>query len=100
METILLSLAAIYDADPGVRLTAEQLFRGMASSSVPPTDEESRAALAELIDRRLAAAEDDSLPMGLVPQKVYRITTDGLDFKRHRFPWDLVDRFAARRGGE
>ncbi len=94
MEAILLSLACVYEANADVRLTARHIFKGLGDSTVPPTDEEAQAALSELIDRELVSVHDDDQPVGMVPQKVYRITTDGLDFKRHVFPWDFLDRFS------
>lgn len=96
MEDILLTLQAIWTANPGIGLQAGQLYEGLAAGSeVPPSDEEARAAVADLVERELAESVPSKMPSE-VPQKCYRITAKGRDFASHKFPWNYLDAFAPK----
>ncbi len=93
METILQSVQAVWEANPGVCLLIGHIYRGLANSSVPPSEDEGRAAVAELTERGLIDVQDS--PVGDMPGKCYRISQRGRDFVSHGYPWDLVDEFSA-----
>jgi len=93
MKDILRFLDIMWKANPSVALPAGELYRGLANSEVPPTDTEARAAVADLIERKLIESEPAAVPSE-VPQRCYKITAKGRDFVEHRFPWFAIDAFS------
>jgi len=95
-QTILQTLNTIWEANPGVCLLTRHLYRGLGNSSVPPTQDEAAAALADLCERKLVAAK--AAPTGEPLTKCYIITVTGRDFVMHDFPWDKIDQFSGGSG--
>lgn len=95
-ESILRDLHIRFEASPGLPLLWASLLYGFQHSTVPYTEEEIRASLADLVERGLATSEQTP-GLGDLPEWGYRITPQGRDFHRARCPWDLLDKFAAPR---
>ncbi|MBE3099663.1 MAG: hypothetical protein IMZ44_21310 [Planctomycetes bacterium] len=95
-EMILRDLYIRFEAMPGVPLLWHSLLYGFQNSTVPYTEDEIRASLADLCERGLALSEQTP-GVSELPECGYRITPDGCDFYVARCPWNLVNRFAQPR---
>jgi len=91
-EVILRDLAIKFEATPEIPLLWRHILYGFSTGVVPYAEDEIRAALADLVERELAAASDEE-GLADLPEKGYRITAVGRDFLRARCPWELLDRF-------
>lgn len=96
-ETLLRDLRIRYEAAPGLPLLWAHLLYGFQTATVPYTEEEIRAALADLVERGFATASNEA-GAGDLPEKGYVLTADGRDFLDARCPWHLVDRFSPKGG--
>lgn len=97
MQNILQVLKVTFDAAGNDCVLAGHIFEGLGRSAVPPTDEDARAALADLVQRELVEAVNSPVPSD-VPQKGYKILPRGRDFVDHNYPWDLLDEYSNHNG--
>jgi len=92
-EAILRDLLIRFQGTPGLPILWRHVVEGFARAIVPYSEEEIRAAMADLVERDLVRDSDEE-GLGDLPEKGYRITATGRDFLRARCPWDMLDRFS------
>jgi hypothetical protein len=91
-EVILRDLDIRWRACPELPLLWRHVVYGFHTALVPYTEDEIRAAVADLVERGLAAAVD-APGGGELPEKGYVITARGRDFLSAHFPWDRLSEF-------
>jgi hypothetical protein len=90
---ILAMLVSVWAVGAAMRMDLSQIAMALAKGSVPPTENQTRLALADLLDRGLIARQD-AAEYSRDGQPTYGPTAKGRDFDSHGYPWDKVDSFA------
>jgi len=96
-EAILRDLSIRWQVAADLPLLWQHLLYGFETATVPYSEDEIRAALADLVERGLAAVSDVE-GVGALPEKGYTATPDGRDFLAARCPWRQLGRFSGGGG--
>lgn len=94
-EAILRWAYNVYQANPDVCLTSDQIYSGFSTGQVTYTTAEIDGELVGLVNDGMLTWQQ--IPnMGQMPSKGYKITNRGVDFRLANCPWDQIDRFTGK----
>ena len=94
-EVILRLLYAAFKGNPDVGVEHGDILKGFATGMVRYTPSEIEGELISLVEAGLI--EQRNAPGGEpLPEKLYRITRAGRDFRLSQFRWDRVDEYTGK----